>query len=187
MKLVRVGAGVLAAVAVVAAAGCSKDTAQEASTVTVKETVTSTVPASGSTSPSTSAVDADASGAASSSVELTKAIRAIEIETQNTAYGTRVGPERYQLTSGGLSIRFSWRSKGENGDLTSSDCIVVADLTGPGVNERRRSDSCTSSSPGDSIRIKSPGKFTVAISITPPGGGTPATKKHTFEVLGAGA
>lgn len=165
---------------------CAKEAEQpQAAPSTTAVTTTTTVTTKPSTSVPTSS---QRTTTTASSVSLT-AIRSIDVETYFPYGLDKVGPELWEMdptSSSDNYLSFRWRSKGENGDVESDECTVVADITGPaGFDERRRSGQCTGSVDGK-LTINTPGVYTISIAITPPDAQAPVTATHTFEVINEG-
>lgn len=174
--------------------GCSKDAPSAPATVTVTASESTSTVATTSASTVTSAASSASSAASSASSGTSSAttsasgvanssIRQLEV----TFDGYRkVGDKLFQMNHSSVIGSVKWRSKGEDGDLRSSECTVVVDITGPGgYDERRRSGACTGST--DTLpSMKVAGEYSAKVSVTPPGSTTATEETLIFTVLGAG-
>lgn len=173
--------------------GCSRDENQSAAPVTVTQTATvTTTTSTASPSPSYSeSSSAYGSVSSSASVDL-NTIRSVKIELESGLFTQKVGDNLFQR-SGNYPIaeapRIRWYSRGENGDILSTDCAVVIELTGPGnTDERYRSGNCTGTIGGwDSADMTEFGQYTVKVSVTSPAGGAPVVETVTYKYIAPGS
>jgi hypothetical protein len=101
---------------------------------------------------------------------------------------TKVGPSTYELPSYPSSINppemtFDWSAQGPGGQVSSSNCTVSIQVTGPGSHypQSQRSSDC-SGSPNRRFDVYDPGTYTATITVTAVDG-TTARGSGTFTLV----
>ncbi|MGB6205719.1 hypothetical protein [Mycobacterium sp.] len=105
---------------------------------------------------------------------------------------TKVGQDTYQLAPNAAhqlfppQMTFEWTSHGQGNLSSSTNCTVVANVTGPGGYDQTRRSSDCSGRPNKTLDVLTPGTYTVNVSVTPPNGGQAVTGTKTFQLIEAG-
>lgn len=187
----RVGCGAVGLAFLIILTGCSTGEKQSSEPATVTQTATVTTAAT--KSPTSTYYESSPAYAESSeaSVDL-NAIRSVKITLESQMFMQKVGDNLFQL-SGNYPYaeipRITWASRSEDGDLTSTNCAVIIDVTGPGnTDERYRSGNCSGSVGGwDSAHMTAFGQYNVKVSVTSPEGGTPVVSSVTYKYIAPGS
>jgi hypothetical protein len=182
-------ASILCGCAFLAVAACASRGEPSAKTTTTMTQQPSSSQ-SRSTATTTTTPSTTTTSTTTTSVISTTAIRSIVVEADHPYCIDSVGEDLYQIgeyCSKGGSFNVRWTSRGEDGDVKSSNCAVIVDVTGAGdLNERRHSGDCTGYDSDDINLNGVPGAYTLAISITPADGGVPMTATKTINVIAYG-
>ena len=121
------------------------------------------------------------------------AIDSVEVTTdRGDGTLTKVGQDVYQLAPQAShqlfppQMTFEWTSHGTGALGTSTNCTVVANVTGPGGYDQTRRSSDCSGRPNKTLDVITPGTYTVNVSVTPPDGGQAVTGTKAFQLIAAG-
>ena len=95
----------------------------------------------------------------------------------------RLGADSSAANPGQLS--FGWSYSDGNAPVTSGNCTVIAEVSGPGgFDQQQHSTDCTGS-PTAPFPIAAPGLYSISVQLTQ-AGGSPIAATKTVTVLAAG-
>lgn len=96
----------------------------------------------------------------------------------------RLAPDRSPANPGQLS--FNWSYNDGNQAVTSNNCAVIAEVSGPnGFDQQQHSTDCTGT-PASPFPIAAAGLYSISVQLTP-SGGSPMAATRTITVRAAGS
>ncbi|MGV0791369.1 hypothetical protein [Mycolicibacterium sp. XJ1819] len=108
------------------------------------------------TSPAPGPAEPEPAGEASAMID--------RVEVTTWAYD-RVEGDRYVAdNAGGKNLEVFWKSFA-GADQVRSGCTSSVRISGPGASETKNSSGCDSYNPGTYLKIKSPGTYTVTVTV----------------------
>jgi hypothetical protein len=112
----------------------------------------------------------------------------IDLQSHAGAGLTEVGTDLFRLAEAANpgQLSFNWSYNDGNQPVTSSNCTVIAEVSGQdGFDQQQHSTDC-SGSPASPFPIAAAGLYSISVQLTPPGGGGPTAATKTVTVIAAG-
>ena len=115
----------------------------------------------------------------------------INLQSHAGAGLTEVGTDLFRLAAGASSanpgqLSFNWSYSDGNQPVTSSNCTVIAEVSGQnGFDQQQHSTDCTGS-PASPFPIAAAGQYSISLQLTP-AGGSPTAATKTVTVIAAGS
>jgi hypothetical protein len=113
----------------------------------------------------------------------------IDLQSHAGAGLTEVGTDLFRLAEAANpgQLSFNWSYNDGNQPVTSSNCTVIAEVSGQdGFDQQQHSTDCTGS-PAAPFPIAAAGLYSISVQLTPPGGGGPTAASKTITVEAAGS
>jgi hypothetical protein len=115
----------------------------------------------------------------------------IDLQSHAGAGLTEVGTDLFRLAEASAAspgqLSFNWSYSDGNQPVTSSNCTVIAEVSGQdGFDQQQHSTDCTGS-PASPFPIAAAGTYSISVQLTPPGGGSPTAATKTVTVIAAGS
>jgi len=115
----------------------------------------------------------------------------IDLQSHAGAGLTEVGTDLFRLAGASAAspgqLSFNWSYSDGNQPVTSSNCTVIAEVSGQdGFDQQQHSTDCTGS-PASPFPIAAAGTYSISVQLTPPGGGSPTAATKTVTVIAAGS
>jgi hypothetical protein len=113
----------------------------------------------------------------------------INLQSHAGAGLTEVGTDLFRLAASANpgQLLFNWSYSDGNQLVTSSNCTVIAEVSGQsGYDQQQHSTTCTGS-PASPFPIAAAGLYSISVQVTPPGGGSSTAAAKTVTVIAAGS
>jgi hypothetical protein len=112
----------------------------------------------------------------------------IDLQSHAGAGLTEVGTDLFRLSAANPGqLTFNWSYSDGNQPLTSSNCTVIAEVSGQdGFDQQQHSTDCAGS-PASPFPIAAAGTYSISVQLTPPGGGSSLAATKAVTVIAAGS
>jgi hypothetical protein len=116
----------------------------------------------------------------------------INLQSHAGAGLAEVGTDLFRLAASASNanpgqLSFNWSYSDGNQPVTSSNCTVIAEVSGQNGFDRQQPSTACTGSPASPFPIAAAGQYSISVQLTPPGGGSSMAATRTITVIAAGS